>query len=68
MEAPASQDRSIENMSANAKGISTIQELAQQGRSPWLDNLHRDMISSGELADCVTRVSRGSRANPKAVA
>jgi hypothetical protein len=37
-------------MSANANGINTIQELAGQGQSLWLDNLLRDMITSGELA------------------
>jgi len=37
-------------MFANPDGINTIQELAGQGQSLWLDNLFRDMISSGELA------------------
>jgi hypothetical protein len=37
-------------MSANANGSNTIQELAGQGQSLWLNNLLRDMIGSGELA------------------
>lgn len=33
-----------------ASGTSMIQEVARQGQSLWLDNLRRQLISSGELA------------------
>lgn len=51
-------------MSANAEGINTIQELARQGQSLWLDNLLRDMISSGELARLRDAGVTGITSNP----
>ncbi len=36
----------------------------QQGQSPWLDNLRRSWISSGELARWVDRGVRGITSNP----
>jgi transaldolase len=36
----------------------------QQGQSPWLDNLRRDWIRSGELARWVERGVRGVTSNP----
>jgi transaldolase len=51
-------------MSANANGINTIQELAGQGQSLWLDNLVRDMIGSGELARLRDAGITGLTSNP----
>ena len=51
-------------MSPNTNGINTIQELARQGLSLWLDNLLRDMISSGELARLRDAGITGITSNP----
>ena len=37
---------------------------AEQGQSPWLDNLRRDWLASGELAGWVERGVRGVTSNP----
>ena len=37
---------------------------AEQGQSPWLDNLRRDWIVDGQLADWVARGVRGVTSNP----
>ncbi len=37
---------------------------AEQGQSPWLDNLRRAWIHSGDLADWVERGVRGITSNP----
>jgi transaldolase len=37
---------------------------AEQGQSPWLDNLKRGWITSGELAEWVDRGVRGITSNP----
>jgi transaldolase len=45
--------------------MTKLQELFQQGgQSPWLDNLRRDWIEGGELADWVARGVRGVTSNP----
>ncbi|MCB0977391.1 MAG: transaldolase [Acidimicrobiales bacterium] len=36
----------------------------EQGQSPWLDNLRRDWIQDGTLADWVSRGIRGVTSNP----
>ena len=36
----------------------------QQGQSPWIDNLRRGYITSGELADLVAKGIRGVTSNP----
>ena len=36
----------------------------QQGQSPWLDNLRRSWVASGELQDWVDRGVRGITSNP----
>ena len=36
----------------------------QQGQSPWLDNIRRGWITSGELAEWVERGVRGLTSNP----
>ena len=36
----------------------------QQGQSPWLDNLRRDYLRTGHLADLVARGIRGVTSNP----
>ncbi len=51
-------------MSPNTNGINTIQELARQGLSLWLDNLLRGMISSGELARLRDAGITGITSNP----
>lgn len=40
------------------------QLFAEQGQSPWLDNLRRGWITSGELAAWVDRGVRGLTSNP----
>lgn len=37
---------------------------AEQGQSPWLDNIRRGWITSGELENWVTRGVRGLTSNP----
>lgn len=37
---------------------------AEQGQSPWLDNLRRDWLSDGQLAGWVERGVRGVTSNP----
>ena len=37
---------------------------AEQGQSPWLDNLRRDWLRDGQLADWVSRGVRGVTSNP----
>jgi transaldolase len=45
--------------------VSKLVDLhAQQGQSPWLDNLKRGWITSGELARWVERGVRGITSNP----
>ena len=45
--------------------MTRLQDLyQQQGQSPWLDNLRRDWIRSGELARWVERGVRGVTSNP----
>jgi transaldolase len=36
----------------------------EQGQSPWLDNLRRGYLTSGQLADFVTKGIRGLTSNP----
>jgi transaldolase len=36
----------------------------QQGQSPWLDNLRRDYITGGKLADLLAKGIRGITSNP----
>ena len=38
--------------------------FAQEGQSPWLDNLRRDWLRSGEIARWVDRGVRGITSNP----
>lgn len=38
--------------------------FSEQGQSPWLDNLRRDWLQSGELAGWVDRGVRGLTSNP----
>ena len=45
--------------------MTKLQELhTEQGQSPWLDNLKRSWITSGELATWVDRGVRGITSNP----
>lgn len=37
---------------------------AEQGQSPWLDNLRRDWLTSGDLAEWVAKGVRGITSNP----
>src|SRR5579872_6517794 len=37
---------------------------AQQGQSPWLDNLRRDYLRTGHLAELVGQGIRGVTSNP----
>ncbi len=36
----------------------------QQGQSPWLDNLRRDYVRGGHLAELVAQGIRGVTSNP----
>ena len=40
----------------------------QQGQSPWLDNLRRGWMTSGELQDWIDRGVRGLTSNPSVFA
>jgi transaldolase len=45
--------------------MNRLQELfTEQGQSPWLDNIRRGWITSGELHDWVRRGVRGLTSNP----
>jgi transaldolase len=46
------------------KDSNRLQELHRQGQSPWLDNLRRGWLTSGELAAWVDRGIRGLTSNP----
>ena len=64
-----SENRSAaEDRSADKQGRETqtrLQRLfAEQGQSPWLDNLKRGYLVSGELARMVERGIRGITSNP----
>jgi transaldolase len=45
-------------------GGSRLHELQGQGQSPWMDNLRRGWLTSGELATWVERGIRGLTSNP----
>lgn len=36
----------------------------QQGQSPWLDNMRRDWLANGQMADWIARGVRGMTSNP----
>ncbi|MEO6109859.1 MAG: transaldolase [Candidatus Saccharimonadales bacterium] len=45
--------------------MNNLQKLHQQfNQSPWLDNLSRDLLESGKLAEYVTQGVRGLTSNP----
>lgn len=44
--------------------MTTLENLAEAGQSPWLDNLRRDWIEDGQLAALVARGVRGVTSNP----
>ena len=44
--------------------MTPIQRLAEFGQSPWLDNLTRDMVRSGELKELMDEGIRGVTSNP----
>ncbi len=41
-----------------------LQARREQGQSPWMDNLRRGWLTSGELAEWVGRGIRGLTSNP----
>jgi transaldolase len=43
---------------------SRLHDLHQEGQSPWMDNLRRGWLTSGELATWVERGIRGLTSNP----
>lgn len=51
-------------MSAVPAGGTRLHELHDLGHSPWLDNLRRGWLTSGELAAWVERGIRGLTSNP----
>jgi transaldolase len=59
----AAEDRSTDKQSRDTQ--TKLQRLfAEQGQSPWLDNLKRGYLVSGELARMVERGIRGITSNP----
>ena len=45
--------------------MTTLHDLYErQGQSPWLDNLRRDWLQDGTLADLVAKGIRGVTSNP----
>jgi transaldolase len=45
--------------------MSTLHDLySKEGQSPWLDNLRRDWLTGGKLAELVTQGIRGITSNP----
>ena len=45
--------------------MGTLHDLHdQQGQSPWLDNMRRDWIQSGEMQRWIDRGVRGMTSNP----
>jgi transaldolase len=49
--------------------MTRLQELYEiAGQSPWLDNLRRDWLESGQLADLVAQGVRGITSNPTILA
>lgn len=56
-------------MNGILEDVSKLERLQQCGQSYWLDNLTRDMIDSGELAERVDRQGlRGVTSNPQTFA
>jgi transaldolase len=51
-------------MSMTTKASNAIQELTGQGQSLWLDNLRRDLVTSGELARLRDAGVTGITSNP----
>src|ERR687886_2640383 len=49
---------------ATTTRVSTLQELQKQGQSLWLDNLTRQLITSGELARLRDEGVSGVTSNP----
>jgi transaldolase len=49
--------------------VTRLQDLySEQGQSPWLDNLRRDWILNGRMADLVASGIRGVTSNPSILA
>jgi len=44
--------------------MSKLDELAELGQSIWLDFIHRDLLTSGQLDDLVAQGLRGMTSNP----
>ena len=42
----------------------TLQQLHEQGQSPWLDYIARSLFTSGKLADLISTGIRGMTSNP----
>jgi transaldolase len=51
-------------MSMTTKASNAVQELTRQGQSLWLDNLRRDLVTSGELARLRDAGVTGITSNP----
>jgi transaldolase len=51
-------------MSMTTKASNAVQELTGQGQSLWLDNLRRDLVTSGELARLRDAGVTGITSNP----
>jgi transaldolase len=45
--------------------MTTLHDLYEQyGQSPWIDNIRRDWLNDGTLADLVAKGVRGVTSNP----
>ena len=60
------QDRVAEEVRARAgrPGTNALQRLWDEGQSPWIDFIDRDLIASGKLEDLVGDGIRGLTSNP----
>jgi hypothetical protein len=58
------EDKRRRQMSMTTKASNAVQELTGQGQSLWLDNLRRDLVTSGELARLRDAGVTGITSNP----
>ena len=63
--ATVDQDRKADEMTDMAHGTNTLHRLhAEQGQSPWIDFIDRDLLKSGKLEQMVADGIRGLTSNP----